>query len=241
MSFDVEQSVRILTLDGHVSREIYNVIIGRADRRGLITLAEVGTTREIKVTQRRILQNCAEGDSFVVASGDKFRAVCPQCSYTSEVRPNDDSFACPDHGDIALQWRKGERPMLETASEKPPKSPKAEKQPTVKKPRPPAKERIAVDFQQLAGLADCELWTKRNVRFDHEKVDVQAHTLLYTGEGARKLCWNTYDGCLGRKSAQLPTDDFVANAGEQKRWYQVKSLDAERQRLTKDGYEHQKS
>lgn len=237
MHFDEGEEVRFLTLDGRVSEGIYVIVIGRADRRGLITIAEKGTTRQIKVTQRRILQNCAADGSFVVASGDKFRAVCPRCSYTSEVSPSDDSFECPSHGVVDLQWRKGERPMIEATTTTKTSKPKAEKPTPTKKPRPPARERIVVDLKQLAETKDCELWTKRNVRFDHEMVDVQAHTLLYVGDEPRKLCWNTYDGCLGKKSTQLPVDDFTANTGEKKRWYAVKSLDNERARLTKEGYE----
>lgn len=241
MSFDSDEHVRILTVDGHISNAQYSVVIGRANRRGHVTLQEIGTTRQIKVTQRRVLVNCAEDGAFVVASGDKFRAVCPQCTYVAEINPSHDAFECPTHGTINVQWRKGERPLVSaTASAKPPKKAKtAEKKPPVKKQAQPAREQIIVDLQHLAGLEGCELWTKSNVRFDHAMVDVRAHTLICINGNVRKLCFNTYDGTLGKRGTALPIDEFLADTDtEKKRWYNVKSVDAERARLTKDGYTH---
>lgn len=248
MTFERNERVRILTLEGHISQEEYVVEIERADRKGHIALYEVGTDRKVKVNQRRVLQNCNDGDAFVVEVGDKHRAVCPKCSYVAEVTPSDDSITCPDHGETQLQWRKGERPMADAAAttekqetEAPTASPEVKAKPTPAKKDKPTREPIVIDFENLKKNPDFELWTKKSVQFDHEKIDVQAHVLLFTGDNPRKLCFNTYDGTLGKKGRPLPTNEFVKDeeVDGKKSWYAVKDVEKAKAKLTKDGYELQ--
>lgn len=236
LHFPTDQKVRILTLDGHISDEEYYVVTSRADRRGHVLLKEIksGPERTIRVTQRRVLLNLNAGDAFVVANGDRFRAVCPKCEHVVEISPSDESITCPTHGEFPLHWRTGERPMTETITKK--TKDKVSKPTAAKKDRP-VREPVVVDLKQLANLDDCELWTKTNVRFDHARIDVQAHVLLYTGNHPRKLCFNTYNGTLGKKGEPLPADEFVSKSSKDKRWFAVKDLEQARAKLTKEGYE----
>lgn len=130
------------------------------------------------------------------------------------------------------------KPATEKASKSKPK--------TEKKSTKTVREPVKVDFAALKKLPNCELWTKKNVKFDHVDVDVQAHALLFTeGDAPRKLCFNTYDGVLGKKSPPLPIEEFVAdtevkNAKRPKPWFAIKDLGKARSKLGKDGYEQQK-
>lgn len=86
-----------------------------------------------------------------------------------------------------------------------------------------------------------ELWTKPQLNFDHVTMDVRAHVLL-ADDPARKLCFNTYNGTLGKKKElkDLHLEEFQANKPVQDRklWHELKgSLDEARQHLEKKGYE----
>lgn len=245
MTFEQGQRVRILTLDGNVSKEEYEIEVEKADRKGHIALIQVGTDRKVKVNQRRVLTNCGEGETFVVESGDKYRAVCPKCNHVQEVTGIDDVMTCPNHGETKLHWKEGDRPMAEaTTADKKEKSAKKEKQPTAVKKEKPTREPIVVNFDELKGKKGFELWTKRSVQFDHERIDVQAHVLLITGDNARKFCFNTYDGTLGKKGKPIPVDAFLKDGevegSDKKPWYAVKDVEKAKARLIKDGYEEQK-
>ena len=101
-----------------------------------------------------------------------------------------------------------------------------------------------VDLASLAHKPNLELWTKKSVKFDHVEVDVQAHALIFTGDNPRKLCFNTYDGALGKKSTSLPVDSFIhdrevttTDKAAHKPWFAIKDLDKARAQLKKNGYE----
>lgn len=243
MVLEKRQSVRILTIDGNISSEEYHVEIEKPDRKGYITLSQIGTSRKVKVNQRRVLINCNNGEAFVVESGDRYRAVCPNCTHFEEVTGNDDKMTCPRHGEIQLHWKEGERPMTDvTTAEKKEKTAKKEKQPTAAKREKAVREPIVVDFDSLKKNTNFEIWTKKSVQFDHERIDVQAHVLLIAGDSPRKFCFNTYNGTLGKKGKPLPIDEFVKDSeveGEKKPWYAVPDIEKARARLSKDGYEQQ--
>lgn len=244
MAFERKDTVRILTLDGKISEEEYVVEVEKADRNGFIALVEAGSDRKIKVNQRRVLHNCSDGDAFVIEIGDKYRAVCPKCLYVREVTPSDDLLFCPDHGEIQLSWKKGERPMADatTTEKKETKDVKGAKDTKTssaeKKTEKTVREPVKVDFDKLQKNSAFELWSKA-VRFDHEKVNAQAHVLLITGKNPRKLCFNTYDGALGRKANSLPVSEFVKDSevDGKKPWYAVKDVEKAKAKLTKAGYE----
>jgi len=117
--------------------------------------------------------------------------------------------------------------------------PKAEKAPKV------ARQPITVDLDALAASDHCELWTRKDIKFDHERINVQAHTILFTGTHPRKFCFNTYNGTLGKSSEQLPIEEFlhdraVKGAKKEKPWFAVADLEKARAKLQKDGYEQRR-
>ncbi len=243
MEFVSDQAVRYLDVAGKVSSNRFTVTTERSDRKGHIVLTEIETGRQIKVNQRRVLPDCAEGEAFVIQSGDRYRAVCPKCSEVAEVTPSNDAMECPQHGVFKLHWRQGERPMSDTtttAKQEKPKTPKADRKPSPEKKQKVVREPIVVNLDELKKLKSCELWTKNNVPFDHERISVQAHVLLFIGQDYRKLCFNTYDGALGRKASALPTEDFChnhVNGDGKPLWFAVKDIEKEKSKLAKDGYE----
>jgi len=264
--FPTGQEVQILLLTGQVDPKIYvvepepvettdeddneaeNIVpdFVRADRKGHVPLREKDGTRTCKIHFRRILPLDSDGKATVIESSDKYRAICPKCGNVFDVGPDCERINCPNDGEFELSWL-GVKPMTtetkkETTTATAPKS----KSDTKDKPKPEkkkvAKEPVLVDFKALESLDGCELWTKKNVKFDHPEVDVRAHVLLFTGESPRKYCFNTYNGALGKKSTAIHTDEFIADkpikgAKKDRPWFAVKDLDKERERLTKNGYE----
>jgi hypothetical protein len=258
-TFKRSDRVRYLTLDGRISDDIYLIDPGtdeedageyvRSDRKGHILLQqENGPKRTIKIQFRRVLPLGVDGKALVIESGDKYRAICPTCGCVKEITSGEAKLCC-SCGEFSLHWL-GAKPMTDsgtkatepatTTTETAETKPKAEKKPKAPKPAPP--EPVKVDFAALIARDDCELWTKRNVKFDHPGVDVKAHALLFTGDEPRKLCFNTYDDKLGKKSPPLPVTEFVEdkevpNAKRPKPWFAVKDLAKTRAKLTRDGYE----
>ena len=214
---------RILQLDGKISDKVYIIRseAARSDSSGNLEILEKGSGKVIKVHHRRILPLDAYG--CAVAFGDQNRAVCPKCGKL--FTPSEDGITCPDDGFFTLYWI-GEKPMTAT-KEKKEKTPRAPKE---------VKEPIKADIDQLLVLDDCELWAKP-VKFDHPGVDVLSYVLLHTDdEEPRKLCFNTYDGTLGKKGKPLPIDEFVANK-HKTNIFAVKDLVKERTKLVNSGYE----
>lgn len=251
--------VRYLMMDGKISDDVYLIDPGtddeeegeyvRSDRKGHITLQQESGSRTLKVHFRRVLPLEIDGKAPVIESGDKYRAICPKCGRVKEINPGEDKLHCSTNcGEFTLHWL-GAKPMTDAATKetKQPTTEKAKKTKTEKKKTTKAPiQPVAVDFAALKALDNCELWTKKNVKFDHVDVDVQAHALLFIeGDAPRKLCFNTYDGVLGKKSPPLPIEEFTAdtevkNAKRPKPWFAVKDLGKARSKLGKDGYEQQK-
>lgn len=102
---------------------------------------------------------------------------------------------------------------------------------------PPTGTPVSLDEVKQFGL---ELWTKPQLHFDHVTMDVRAHVLLADGP-VRKLCFNTYDGTLGKKKElkDLHLDAFQSSQPVQgkKLWHELKgTLDDARSHLEKKGY-----
>lgn len=254
--FTLGAEVRYVEMSGEISRGVYLIDQERSDRKGHISLKEKDGTRVVRVHHRRILPVDMDGKAVVIESQDKLWAPCPEDGAAVEVSPGDTQMICPKCSKtFTLHWM-GVKPMADTKTKEPkaekePKAPKAEKAekaaPKEKAPKPEKapKEPIMVDMSALTKLKGCELWTKKNIKFDHERIDVQAHVLLFTAESPRKLCFNTYNGALGKKARELPIDQFVANeaikgAKKDTPWFPVPDLEKARQKLQKDGYEQQK-
>ncbi len=272
--FQIGAEVRYVQMDGTVSNDIYLIDQERSDRKGHLSLKErlegegdKRTPRVVRVHHRRILPVDMEGKAVVIESQDKHWCLCPTDGTAIEVSPGDTETTCPKCSTLfSLHWI-GVRPMADATKTKEPKTetaaaatkaPKAEKAEKaapkpkpekVKEPKEPkaVKEPIVVDLTAIAKHKGVELWTKKNVKFDHERIDVQAHVLLFTGDNPRKLCFNTYNGALGKKAPELPVTEFLANepvkgaaAKKDTPWFPVPDLDKARAKLSKDGYEQAK-
>lgn len=263
--FSIGAEVRYIEMAGTISKGIYLIDQERSDRKGHVSLKEKGGTRVVRVHYRRILPNSMDGKAVVIESQDKLWAMCPDDGAVIEVSPGDTTINCSKCSKtFSLYWM-GVKPMADTKTKEPkteqkapkaekaekaapkPKAEKAAKEPAAPREPKAVKEPIMVDTHALAKLKHCELWTKKNVKFDHERIDVQAHVLLFTGENPRKLCFNTYNGALGKKASELPIAAFTAGepvegtaAKKETPWFPVSDLEKARTKLGKDGYELQK-
>lgn len=264
--FKRNDKVRYLMINGKISDDIYLIDpktnedhdenrdeYVRSDRKGHIILRKQnenpGYAKDLKIHFRRILPIEIDGKAPVIGLNDKYRAVCPTCGCVKEILPGEDKLICSATcGEFTLFWL-GAMPMndvKETTAEK--KKPTAEKKQVVKPEKPVrvVQEPIRVDFGAIKSLRGCQLWTKKTVKFDHVEIDVQAHALLFVdGDAPRKLCFNTYDGTLGKKSPPIPIEHFVADTNvpdskKAKPWFPIKDLAKAIIRLGKDGYEQQK-
>lgn len=238
ITFESGSKVRYLTIDGKVSSDVYTIhsddhINARSDRRGLITLKHELNSKMLQVHARRILPLSVDGKSPVICSNDKYRVICQTCGFISDFldRPHDDIIHCVCGNHLHLHWidekpiskRKSPQELTMTEHMNNDETPKATRA---------AKQEIPkIDLDELAKRPNCELWTRSNIRFDHVGIDVKAHILLYTeGSTARKLCFNTYDGTLGKRSKGTSLFD------DEKQWFLVNNAEKARAKFTKDGY-----
>ena len=135
--------------------------------------------------------------------------------------------------------------MSETTTKKKPVSAEtATKPPKKEAVAKPARQKLVptqVDLKAIAKLQHCELWTKKQVKFDHPEWDVMAHVLIYAeGDHARKLCFNTYNGTLGKKCTSLPIEAFLSGTVQngKQQWFKITDdLDKVRAQLKKAQYE----
>lgn len=243
--FELNTKVRILCLDGTVSTTIYEVDQERSDRNGFILLKDGAAS--LKVQHRRVLPVSVDGKAVVIASGDRFYSLCPEHGIIVEVSGADETMTCQTCSKTFPLYWLGARPMPTDTATKPKKAPKkqTEKIPKPEKAQIQAKEPIKVDLHALASRENCELWTKKGVKFDHERIDVRAHVLIYTGDSPRKLCFNTYNNTLGKKGGELPIEEFIANtavkgAKKETPWFAVEDVEKVRVKLKKSGYERAK-
>jgi len=249
LEFALGTEVRILSLDGTISKESYVTIQERSDRNGHIKVRDANSSREINVHFRRILPRSIDGNACVIESRDKYWVICPGCGQNDEVSANSNSFTCSKCAKTyPLHWL-GVRPMASKTTTKPTSTAKKEDKkkdsPSPNKAPKAIKEPIKVDLGALTKLGQCELWTNSRVKFDHERIDVKAHVLLFTGTNPRKLCFNTYNGTLGKKATELPVGDFVENktpkGAKKGHWFPVSDLEKTRAQLAKNGYERAKA
>lgn len=238
--YDVGSQCRILKVDGTISKETYTLHSSSSNRKGIVSILSVdgGITQ---VQYRRIIPLSGSDKAAVIESGNKLRTVCPKCNYIGTLAGSEDHLLCPNCGPIELLWL-SQKSVVETS-----KKPKKAKQEKNMENATQAAERKAktgqqIDLAAIAKTKGCELWTKKNIKFDNPKIDVRAHVLLFTGTPARKLCFNTYDGTLGKTSKTLPIEAFLSDkidADTRKSWYNVADLQKARNQLQKDGYEVQ--
>jgi hypothetical protein len=213
------ESVCILGLDGRIMNG-YTII---SIKLHIATLRDKDNI-EILVNINRLLPSEAAGKASVAsisALDDKYNAVCPFCRYIKCVESTDTSTVFECHGELELFW------IGRTVN-------KAKKSKVVKMKQEPS----VVDFEELKKIG--ELWTKSQVRFDDPNTDVRAHVLILLSDPPRKLCFNTYNGTLGKKGNTLPLDDFVKGESSTKiSWYNIKDINAARKTLESNGFQLQ--
>lgn len=224
-------SVRIVDEYGKASSDIYLVRSGRSDRKGHAILELNGVQK--KVHYKRILSVDSLGKAIAIELNGRYSAICPECQLVRELESNADNFQCMKHGTKGIVWL-GVKPT--TSKPQKQRQVKAVKQVIKLKESQNKMKAVPINLAELAKLKDCELYSLRNVKFDHARVEVNANTLLFVGENPRKLCFNTYNGNLGKKASELPIAEFLAGK-EDKRWYPVKDLAKAREALEKAGYE----
>lgn len=246
--FEKSDEYCIITLDGRVSKEVYTVQGDydnpiKADRKGHIILLEKGNNRELKVHARRVLPIIAQNRVIIIKTEDRYHGICPKCGDVFNVVSPTDKINCLKCEEEFLTYYTGEKPMSdeekvvaegETTEVKAKKPPKEKKEKIVREP-------IMLDFDAITSHENLELWTKSSIEFDHAGIDVKAHVLIFTGDNPRKMCFNSYNGTLGKKSGPLPINEFVADepivgAKKEKPWFVVKDLEKEQTKLAANGY-----
>jgi hypothetical protein len=237
--------VRILNLDGKISDQRYIMVDQKPDKKGLLVVVDAVTGNQIKINHKRVLTDCSDEHAVVLPSGDKYRAICTKCTFVTDVVVGNEWLECPDHGLIRLRWKERKHKMNESAVDTVAKGGIAKPKNDVKtadggdshNADPKSVAPTLIDFAKLSQTPHVEVWTKKNIQFDHAKMDVRAHVLLFVGENPRKMCFNSYDGSAGKKNV-LPFDDFVAGAKtDKKSWYDVKDVQKTRDKLLNSGYE----
>jgi hypothetical protein len=217
---------RVIDLVGKVTVDAYVVLEERSDRRGHILLQNKRTGVQCRVNYRRLVPYSAD-KACLIKSGNRTWAVCPAC--TALHAEYTDSISCCGTYKVAAQIA----PVPECISNLLAGQPMTNDEAAT-----PAADKL--DVASLASLPDCELWAKRNLRFDDERTSVSAHALLCVSGKPRKLCFNTYNGMLGKRGGELPVQEFLADSKPVGRkgavWYYIDAQKA-RQKLIKDGYE----
>jgi len=234
LNFPIGSQVRILDETGRVSDEVYDIVTEKSDRKGH-TMVALGQ-RQLKVHSRRILPIDTIGHAVVVESAGRYRAVCPNCQHLGEYDSETDQITCPDHGQAPLYWLSTKPMRINKVGKVAVKKPAVKKR-VITQEGVKVKQPIVINLDELSKLADCELFTQSNIPFDHARVVVKSHTLICKNGRARKLCFNTYNGTLGKKSKDLPIAEFLADQGDEKKWFYISDLDKEKASLAKKGYE----
>lgn len=230
VSYTVGEKVKVLNVNGTISKAGYTIQQDKSDRKGHVSLVDA-QGKELKVNHRRIIPYDTKATACVVEVGDKYKVVCPACGIVDIIRIVSDKYTCSSCSqNHECHWI-STKPIKEIIKEAKVNKPKVETMPKDK--TAPA----VVDLDALTKFANCTLYTKRNIKFDHERIDVQAHVLLYdNSQEARKLCFNTYNGTLGKKITELPVQDFV-DGKESARFFKVTDVSKLKEKLKKEGYE----
>jgi hypothetical protein len=238
--YEIGSQCMILKVDGTISKETYTIHSSSSNRKGIVEIASP-SMGIIQVQYRRIIPVIDSDTAAVIESGNKLRTVCPNCNYIGSLVGSEDFLQCPSCGPVKLLWL-GHKPTVE--SSKKPKKAKQEQNMdnAIQAAERKIKTGMPIDLIAVSKTKGCELWTKKNIKFDNPKIDVRAHVLLFTDAPARKLCFNTYDGTLGKTSKTLPIEAFLqdkTDADTRKSWYNVADLQKARNQLQRDGYEIQ--
>jgi hypothetical protein len=246
--------VRHLNTKGEISKETFTVNFTEQDRKGNPLLES--KRRKVRSHPSRILP-LVKGAALVFrgsissnGGGDKSQpallAKCPTCGNSIRVDiKNVRQAECAEHGAFDLSWAKitaGRIPVSNDITDgKPLKKASVKKKPAKTRAPRVAKAPVAIDFDRLRTAG--ELWT-RSAEFDYPAFDVRAHVLILSGNGKtppRKYYFNSYNGTWGKKPKDHDLSCFLDNCrtetGAIVGWVMKGTLEQERRKLTKSGYQ----
>lgn len=230
-----EQQFRVVGPIFTISEEIYQFVEG-PDNKNMITVA-LGATI-IKVHKDRLVSVDEPGRSVPFTSDGIPIAICPGCRTRLPVESRGDASI------ITCTCSRGVTQLVTTTVAQ--RLFTGIKQTDKEKPVTDATiPMLDLEFIKAFGV---ELWKRDKINFDHATVDVEAYVLLAENPD-RKLCFQTYNGRLGKKDdavKRLCLDQFrdnelipdAKNADKQKSvGHALKDgLDKEREKLQKAGY-----
>lgn len=244
--------VRVIKIDGIVSDDVYKIV--EVDtRKNLVTLEGTGGER-FNSHRSRTLPLDSKGKAVAISTSGKYRGICPKCRNLVDVSDNHIECDCSGqivryevvtHGTIApvnAPHRKTQQTTLTTPRKESTMSDTSDTIETTtdtSEATAPVKEPFVVDLAEVKKYG--ELWSKDKVQFDHPTIDVKAFVLL-ADTPARKVCFNTYDGTLGKKAKNLAAlklenfRDHNPDDGKVVGYVLKRTLDEERKKLEKDGY-----
>jgi len=235
--------VRILSHDAIISKETFEVVKPPDPKNQMILEDRQGTT--LQIHKDRVLPEDSAGKAAAIDLNGKYTGFCPECA--TGIPVENGTIECPAHGVFEVVMTSGQQPQKK--SKKKSKSKGTSKKRDEQMPKETAQPAV-VDLAAVAGYGT-EVWTKPQLKFDHAKVDVQAHILI-AEDPLRKLCFNTYDGTLGKKKTGDPIEELqleafktntAATSGKSTGkiiGYQVKgTIDDVRKQLAKAGYKKQ--
>ena len=219
---------RLMTPEGGVSNGLFEVV-GPADRKNCIYVVD-SDGKQLRIHRERLLPADSLGKLVAVNHGGKLKTACPTCSRTLNVERN--IAECPVHG------------KLQITSHEHLNSPDSMSTTQQEEEMSKTDATTIVDFAVVAKYG-VELWAKQQLKFSDPRTDVQSHVLL-ADNPPRKLCFNTYNGALGKKKSNTE-DAFIAQLEAFKNGvavtpsgtsvYPLKgTLDDARKRLEKTGY-----
>lgn len=219
---DGERDVRYFDAFGKISKDVYIKVTDKPDKNGRYTIQNVKTQELLPIDPSRIVPASAFGKALCINGSQKYRIVCPVDRCQSEMYSEDKKTAvCKQHGTFEL-FHCGAHTMPNAQSE-------AKLEPKEKN------ETINIDETYLAQYG--EVWAK-SADFDHANIAVLSITILAI-DPPRKMCFNTYDGTLGKKSsdpvAELGLEDFKAGGLGKKGKALKHPIETERDLLRKKG------
>lgn len=220
-----ESGDEVCVLSVNMKPNILGTLVNKkCNKRGFLEVKFDGVTHS--VDKKRVLPREAYQRAIITNSGgsDYF---CPVDNCTSTPVFNGSAVICPIHGEKQpYVIGKTNEIIVETPNIT-----------NVTKEIPTMADTATLNEAQVKEYG--ELWVK-TFTFNHAKASTKAYVLL--GENPnRKLCFNAFNGTLGKKSkdpiAELELEAFKNTNSEKPKYYVLKEdLAKVRTKLTKEGY-----
>ena len=176
--------VQLVNPDGFISEDSYETD-GEADRKNIVNVLD-SSGKAQRVHKRRLVPASDTDRYAAVKAGNRLKAICPHCGRHLDII--DRKATCPIHGQKDVVSNED----LHNDTTKPMRENKEMEMSTKQQ------ESIPVVDIALVATFGTELWTNNNLKFSDPKTDAKAHALLAENP-LRKLCFNTYNGTLGKR------------------------------------------